>query len=149
MVTWPWKEPLLSCFIGRLGFHSPAQTKSALRTVRDSHPSHGSHSTPTCGGSRGAKSKRLILCPILGKAPPRQAATLLVIGLTLSRYRSVRISQVPSVGSLKWSFLILPNVQSCSALRKEHPEWIRNGQQRESYSTELKLATCRFHTGGW
>jgi len=52
--------------------------------------------------------------------PADQAATLLVIGLALSRYRSVRISQVPSVGSLRWSSLIFPNVQSRSGFRKEH-----------------------------
>ena len=52
--------------------------------------------------------------------PADQAATLLVIGFALSRYRSVRISQVPSVGSLRWSSLIFPNVQSSYSLRKEH-----------------------------
>ncbi|KAF4353494.1 hypothetical protein F8388_013786 [Cannabis sativa] len=35
--------------------------------------------------------------------PADQEATLLVIGLALSRYRSVRISQVPSVDSLRFS----------------------------------------------
>ncbi|CAN1127344.1 hypothetical protein LINPERPRIM_LOCUS44960 [Linum perenne] len=52
--------------------------------------------------------------------PVDQAATLLVIVLALSRYRSLRISQVSSVGLLRWSSLIFPNVQSCSGLRKEH-----------------------------
>ncbi|KAK4337785.1 hypothetical protein RND71_042272 [Anisodus tanguticus] len=63
MVTPPWEEPLPSCLIG--GFHSPnKQTKSALRTVPDSHPSHGSQNQ-LCGGSQETKSKCNILCPIL------------------------------------------------------------------------------------
>jgi hypothetical protein len=52
--------------------------------------------------------------------PADQAATLLVIGLALSRYRSVQISQVLSVGSLRRSSLIFPYVQSGFGFLKEH-----------------------------
>ena len=55
MVTPPWEEPLLSCLIGG-GFHSPTQTKSALRTVLDSHPSHGSQTQPVVDPGGQSKS---------------------------------------------------------------------------------------------
>ena len=94
----------------------------------DSHPSHGSHSNPTCGGSRETKSKRLILCPILWDAPPRRSRILiLVIGLALSRYRSVRISKkslrsgqvvFPWFEPISMGYHRLPRVGS--GLRKEH-----------------------------
>ncbi|CAN1159803.1 hypothetical protein LINPERPRIM_LOCUS22076, partial [Linum perenne] len=52
-----------------------------------------------------------------------------------------------SVGLLRWSSLIFPNIQSCSGLRKEHrpstlndKKWTTEGIN-DSYSTELKLAT--------
>jgi hypothetical protein len=85
-------------------FHSPAQTEKkniALRTVLDSHLSRSSHSNPTCGRSRGTKSKRLILCPILGDAPHRRSSSDTTPGLALSCYRSVWISQAASVGLLR------------------------------------------------
>lgn len=41
-------------------------------------------------------------------------AIKVVLGFSLSRYRLVRISQVPS---LRWSSPIFPNVQSCSDLK--------------------------------
>jgi hypothetical protein len=45
--------------------------------------------------------------PHIGDAPHRRSSSDAALGLALSRYRSVWISQVP-------------NVQSCSGLRKEH-----------------------------
>ena len=53
MVTEPWEEPLLFC---GGGFHSPAQTKSALRTVLDSHPSHGSQTQPVVDPGRQSQN---------------------------------------------------------------------------------------------
>nr|GEW81750.1 ribosomal protein S11, chloroplastic [Tanacetum cinerariifolium] len=59
MQTSPWEEPLLSCLIG--GFHSPTQTKSALQTVLDSRPSHGSQTQPVVdpGGDAALSFKPL------------------------------------------------------------------------------------------
>ncbi|CAK7322435.1 unnamed protein product [Dovyalis caffra] len=74
--------------------HQRRLKKSALRTVLDSHLSHGSHSNPTCGGSRGTKSKRLILPlphTILGDAPHRRSSSDAALGLALSRYRSASV----------------------------------------------------------
>lgn len=115
MVTPPWEEPLPSCLIG--GFHSPAQTKSALRTVLDSHLSHGSQTQPVVDPGRQSQNATSFAPYFEMLLPADQGARLLVIGNALSRYRSVRISQVPSVASLRWSSLIFPNVQSSYGLR--------------------------------
>nr|GLL17250.1 hypothetical protein TorRG33x02_065250 [Ipomoea trifida] len=45
-----------SFLLDRGGFHSPAQTKSALRTVLDSHPSHGSQTQPVMDPERQSQS---------------------------------------------------------------------------------------------
>ncbi|KAH8479522.1 hypothetical protein H0E87_031587, partial [Populus deltoides] len=55
----------------------------------------------------GDKVKALDPLPHIGDAPHRRSSSDAALGLALSRYRSVWISQVP-------------NVQSCSGLRKEH-----------------------------
>lgn len=47
-------------------------------------------------------------------SPIKAKAIKVVLGFSLSRYRLVRISQVPS---LRWSSPIFPNVQSCSDLK--------------------------------
>ncbi|KAF4366421.1 hypothetical protein G4B88_003133, partial [Cannabis sativa] len=58
--------------------------------------------------------------------PADQAATLLVIGLALSRY-------LPSVGSLRRSSLIFANVQSCSAPIRKGPKKL------SSYESGIEL----------
>jgi len=84
--------------------------------VLDSHPSHDSQTQPVVDPGWQSKSLWSFAPYFEMLLPADQAATLL---LALSRYRSVRISQVPSVSSLRWSSLIFPNVQSCSGLKKK------------------------------
>ncbi|GMN22275.1 hypothetical protein TIFTF001_040219 [Ficus carica] len=46
------------------GFHSPTQTKSALRTMLDSHPSHGSQTQPVVDPGTDAARDRLSFKPL-------------------------------------------------------------------------------------
>ena len=117
MVTPLWEEPFLSCLIGGASIH-----QQRLKVL--SEPcwivTHHTALKPNLWWIPGDTVKALDPPYFEMLLPADQAATLLVIGLAFSRYRSVRISQVPSVASLRWSSLIFPNVQSCSGLRKEH-----------------------------
>lgn len=116
MVTPPWEEPLFSCLIGGASVH---QRRLKVLSEPCWIVTHHTALKPNLWFIPGNKVKALDLLPCEMLLPADQAATLLVIGLALSRYRSVRISQVPSVGSLRWSSLIFPNVQTFSGLRKE------------------------------
>lgn len=65
--------------VGRAGgFHSPAQTTSALRTVLDSNPSHGSPTQPILfvvpiGGLKALDPLPAPMC-----TPPRKQAAMLL-----------------------------------------------------------------------
>jgi len=109
MLTPPWEEPLLSCLIGGASIH---QRRLKVLSEPCWIVTHHTALKPNLWCIPGEKNF-VSFAPYFDEIllPADQAATLLVISLALSCYRLVRISQVPSVGSLRWSFLIFPNVQ--------------------------------------
>lgn len=115
MVTPPWEEPLLSCLIREASIH---QRRLKVLSEPCWIVTHHTALKPNLWWIPGDKVKALDPLPhtLRCSSPPIKAIKV-VIGFSLSRYRLVRISQVPSVGSLRWSSLIFPNVQSCSDLR--------------------------------
>lgn len=111
MLTSPWEEPLLSCLIGGASIH---QRRLKVLSEPCWIVTHHTALKPNLWCIPGDKVKAFDPLPhtlMRYSSPPIKQRRCSWVSLALSCYRLVRISQVPSVGSLRWSFLIFPNVQ--------------------------------------